>query len=128
MNRGKKGCLVRNNMVISLEEKDGAVIEANGMTIIEFKRILYRRKRINDAQNALINLTDQIVEAWTAFGNRLIKAVDDIKLLFEEIGEIYHYPASFRYKSLKFISKCNGIKKREIWKMTRHTWLARSCC
>lgn len=29
-------------MVISFEEKDRAAIEANGITIIEFKRILYK--------------------------------------------------------------------------------------
>lgn len=32
------------------------------------------------------------------------------------------------YKAVKTLSKCTGLEKREVWKMTRHTRLARSCC
>lgn len=44
-------------MVISFKEQDRTIIEAYGMTIIEFKRILYRmEKRIQDNWTELHNL------------------------------------------------------------------------
>lgn len=112
-------------MVISFEEKDRAAIEAKGMTIIEFKRYLYHMR---DTYQVLSNGARCVLKAWNSFRTWLYDAIDKIKLLMEQIREVYHYPTSFRYKAVKFISKCTGIEKRRLWTMTRHTWLARSCC
>lgn len=112
-------------MVISFEEKDRAVIESNGRTIIEFKHFLHQ---IGNVYQKLVYGARCIIKAWKVFKSRFYKVVDNLKLLFEEIRELYHYPTSFRYKSVKLLSKCTGIEKREIWKMTQHIWLARSCC
>lgn len=112
-------------MFISFEEKDRAAIEAKGMTIIEFKRHLYQMR---DTYQALINGARCVLKAWNSFKKRLCEAIDNLKLLCEQIREAYHYPTSFRYKAVKFISKCTGIEKRRLWTITRRIWLARSCC
>lgn len=118
-------------MVISFEEKDRAAIEAKGMTIIEYKRVLYRIRvfhRIRNQYHALSDGVRCVLKAWNSFKKRLFEAVDSLKLLCEQIREVYHYPTSFRYKAVKFISKCTGIEKWRLWTMTRRIWLARSCC
>lgn len=111
-------------MLISFEEKGRAAIGAKGMTIIEFKRRLYQ---IRDTYQALSNGVRCVLKAWDSFKKWLCEAIDNLKLLCEQIRETYHYPTSFRYKAVKFISKCTGIEKRRLWTMTRRTWLARSC-
>lgn len=116
-------------MVISFEEKDRAAIESTGMSIIEFKRIFYHRAKTACAVHVtLTDCVERIAETWDVFTMRFLEAVDSLKLVFEEIKECLHYPTSFRYKAVKFISRCTGIDIYKFWKMTRHTWLARSCC
>lgn len=112
-------------MVISFEEKDRATIEAKGMTIIEFKRQLYQ---IRDAYQVLSNDARCVLKAWNSFKKWLCEAVDNLKMVFEALKENYCLPTSFRYKAVKFLSRCTGIDIYKLWKMTRHTWLARSCC
>ncbi|MDE7327959.1 MAG: hypothetical protein K2N63_17055 [Lachnospiraceae bacterium] len=52
-------------MVISFEEKDRAAIEAKGITVIEFKRILYKtEKSIEHAWRVLEECGNAIVKAW----------------------------------------------------------------
>lgn len=120
-------------MVIYFEEKDRAAIEAKGITIIEFKRFLY--KDLKPAVKAWCSLAEYIAEyaqrilnAWNTFRNWFIEAVDGLKLIIEQIRDCACYPTSFRYKTVKFLSKCTGIEMLDIWKATRPAWLARSCC
>lgn len=120
-------------MVISFKEQDRAIIEAYGMTIIDFKRILYRMEKwVRDNWTELYNLakdlTEKIIKAWELFEDKLLEAIDDMKFLFERIRETYHCSVSLRYRFVKTLSKCTGMESQKIWKMTRHTWLARSCC
>lgn len=117
-------------MVISFEEKDRAKIEAKGMNIMEYKRTLYRiyGKKITNDVIVLVDIVNKVYEAVTLLSETIIKVVDNVKFLVEEISEYYCRPTSFRYKAVKFISKCTGIEKRRLWTMTRRTWLARSCC
>lgn len=119
-------------MVISFEEKDRTEIEAKGITIIEFKRFLY--KGLKPAVKALCSLAEYILEytqlilrAWNVFRKWFIEAVDGVKLTIEQISDYTCRPTSFRYKTVKFLSKCTGIEVHRLWKMTRRTWLARSC-
>ena len=116
-------------MVISFEEKDRAAIEANGITIIEFKRILYKtEKGIEHAWEVLKEIADKAARAWNAFVEGFLEAVDGVKMAIEVVRDVYHYRTSFRCKAVKFLRKCTGIEIWKLWKMTRHTWLARSCC
>lgn len=116
-------------MVIAFEEKDRAKIEAIGMTIIEFKKRLYKiSKTVSDAWSVLEAVAEKLAKAWSAFFDRFLETMDKVKMTIEVVRDIYHYPTSFRYKAVKFVSKCTGIEMWKLWKMTRHTWLARSCC
>ena len=54
----KADYLGRNRMVISFEENERAVIESNGMTIIEFKRNLYKISK--NVSNSCTMLEDAI--------------------------------------------------------------------
>lgn len=107
-------------MVISFEEKDRAVIEAKGMTIIEFKRFLYK-----DAKTAvktleyLVEYAKCVLKAWNAFKKQFLKAVDSVKLIVEQISDYICHPTSFRYKVVKFLSRCTGMDIYKLWKMTR---------
>ena len=116
-------------MVIAFEEKDRAVIEARVMTIIESKRRLYKLSEIaSNAYEIIKDAIDKIEKAWEVFKTRFLEAIDNVKFLLEQTMETWHYPTSRRYRVVKVISKCTGIEKMKLWKMTRHTWLARSCC
>lgn len=116
-------------MVISFEEKDRAAIESKGITIIEFKRFLYKyAKTVVKTLEYLEEYAKCILKAWNAFKKWFLKAVDSVKLIVEQISDYTCHPTSFRYKVVKFLSKCTGIDMYRLWKMTRHTWLARSCC
>lgn len=118
-------------MVISFEEKDRKIIESKGITIIEFKRILYNaEKTIEDVRQVLEEITDKITKAWNVFIEKLLEAVDGVKLVFEKMREAYNYPTSRRYRIVKIFSKCTGTDIHFNWRMTfkLKRWLARSCC
>ena len=115
-------------MVICFKEKDRAVIEAKGLKIIEFKRILYRaQKNFGYAWTVLKEIADRFIKAWNVLKDKFLEVVDNVKMAIEVVRDIYHYRTSFRYRDVKFLSKCTGIEMQIFWKMTRHTWLARSC-
>lgn len=114
-------------MVISFEEKDRATIETQGITIIEFKRFLYKGvKHTIKALDSLMEYVQLIIKAWNKFKKWFLEAVDNVKLIVEQISDYTCRPTSFRYKAVKFLSKCTGIDMYKLWSMTRHTWLARS--
>lgn len=116
-------------MVLSFEEKDRSVIESHGMTIIEFKQSLYKLfKNTSNAYERIKDAIDNVIKAWEVFKEKFLEAIDNVKFLVEQAMEVWHYPTSRRYRVVKVLSKCTGIEKRKLWKLTRHTWLARSYC
>lgn len=116
-------------MVISFEEKDRAVIESKGITIIEFKRDLYKiKKGIEYAWEVLKEIGDRIKKAWNVVCDAFHEVMDSIELVGQVVREVHDCPTSFRYKVVKILSKCTGIEMWKLWKASRHTWLARSNC
>jgi len=116
-------------VIICLEEKHREVIESKGMSIIEFKRTLYNaKKHIENVLECINKIGDKISKAWSILAEKFIDAVDSVKMFIETIRDVYNYPVSIRYKFVKILSKCTGLQMCKLWKMTRHTWLARSCC
>lgn len=118
-------------MVICFEEKDRAVIEGRGTTIIEYKRQLYKmRKTIDDDWKVLKELVDNVIKSWNVFIEKFLGAVDSVELAFEQIREAYNYPTSRRYQIVKVFSKCTGIDIRFCWRITWRIkrWLARRYC
>lgn len=118
-------------MVLVFTEEQKKEIEARGMTVIEFKRRLHNMgKTIDDVWKILKEWAEKVTKAWNAFVEKLLEAVDGVKLVFEQIREAYHYPTSRRYHIVKIFSKCTGTDIRFNWRMTFKIkrWLARSCC
>ena len=106
-------------MVICFEEKDRAVIEGKGMTVIEFKRRLYNMgNTIDDTLKILKECADKIAKVWNVFIEKFFEAVDSVKLVFEQISDAYHHPASCRYRIVKIFSKCTGTDICFNWKIT----------
>lgn len=119
-------------MVYAFTEAEKKKIENYGMLVVEFKRNLKRAenfgKAISKAWDSLVELAEKIGKAIGVLCEKFREAVDNVRLAFEEIRENYDYPTSRRYKVVKILSKYTGLEKREVWKMTRRTHLARSCC
>lgn len=116
-------------MVLSFEEKDRSVIESHGMIIIEFKQSLYKLiKNTSNTYEIIKYSIDNVIKALEVFKEKLLEVIDNVKFMVEQTTEAWNYPTSRRYRFVKFLSKCTGIEKRKLWKMTRHTWLARSYC
>lgn len=119
-------------MVYAFTEAEKKQIENCGMMVVEFKRNIKRvekfGKAISKAWDSLMEVSEKVGKIIGIFFEKLNEAVDNIRLAFEEIKENYDYPTSRRYKVAKILSKCTGLEKREVWKITRHTRLARSCC
>lgn len=112
-------------MVYAFSEEEKQKIEIDGLKVVEFKRYLRDFKIACDAIAELLlkiksalNLVYEIVENF----------IDNLCLVAEEINEAFGRYTTSRYKVVKALSKCTGIEKQNIWKMTRHTRLARSCC
>ena len=119
-------------MIYAFTEAEKKQIESCGMMVIEFKRNL---KMIESMSKAVSQTWEKLMELAEVAGKvcyevckKFNEVVDDIRLAFEEIRENYDYPTSRRYKIVKILSKCTGLEEEEIWKMTRYTRLARSCC
>lgn len=119
-------------MVYAFTEAEKKQIESCGMMVVEFKRNL---RMIESMSKAVYRAWDRLIELAKTVGkvlyevcNKFNEAIDDIRLAFEEIRDSYDYSTSRRYKVVKILSKCTGLEKKEVWKMTRHTRLARSCC
>ena len=119
-------------MVLAFTEAEKAKIESSGMMVIEFKRNL---KRINHTCKAVFFALNEIskaagilMEAIHVFCEKFDEAMEDLELFIEEIKEKVGYSNSRRYKFVSILSKCTGIEKKSIWEMTRHMYLARSCC
>lgn len=105
-------------MVYAFTEAEKKQIESRGMMVVEFKRNLM-----------IIEKADKVIyEVACEFCKKIIEAVDNIRLAFNEISEAFGCPISRRYKVVKILSKCTGLEKREIWRMPRRSHLARSCC
>lgn len=116
-------------MVIAFEEKDRVAIESRGITVIEFKQRMYKLADIiRNAYDVIKDFIDKFEKALETLNTRLNEAFGNVRFIVEEIMEAWNYPTSRRYRVVKAISKCTGIEKLKLWKMTRHTWLARSYC
>lgn len=118
-------------MIICFEEKDRAAIESKGITIIEFKRDLYKfESNIRNAWENLKECADKVIKGFNIMAERFLEMVESVKLVFEEICEIYGYPTSYRYRIAKVFSKCTGTDIRFCWKFTWKIkrWIARSLC
>lgn len=119
-------------MIYAFTEMEKKQIESRGMMVIEFKRNLKMiesmSKAVSKAWEKLMELAETVGKVCYEVFKKFNEVVDDIRLAFNEISEASGCPISRRYKVVKILSKCTGLEKREIWRMTRRSHLARSCC
>ncbi|MFR1834232.1 MAG: hypothetical protein ACLSX5_13910 [Lachnospiraceae bacterium] len=119
-------------MVLVFTEMEKKQIEGYGMTVVQFKHNLKIVESmsiaVSCAWNRLMKLAKAIEKICCEVCKKFNEAIDDIRLLFEEVREGCEYPVSRRYKVVKILSKCTGLEKKEVWKMMCHIRLARSCC
>ena len=72
-------------------------------------------------------MIDMVVKAFKFAVQVITDVLDDIRLALETIHGTCEYPICRRYKFVKCMENL-GYDKREVWRATRHTWLARSNC
>lgn len=105
-------------MVISFEEKDRAAIEANGITIIEFKSFLYKMADwIKRAVESMIELVHKIAEPLT---DTFKEFAEKISSLFEDVKDWYfNLPETERHKIVKWYAKANNqamiVSRRRVY-------------
>lgn len=118
-------------MIISFEEKDRQTIESKGISIIEFKRMIYKEnKDIAKSWQTLQEILSKLSKALDIAIERFLEIADSVKLIAEQICEAWNYPTSYRYRIVKAFSKCTGINISFGWKITWKIkkWLARRYC
>lgn len=98
-------------MVISFEEKDRAMIETTGMTIIEFKRNLYKaidwvKKLWESAKKA----AEAMIDAFNkAFADPIKELAEKLKESLKDISDWYEsLPETERHKIVKYYTKANN--------------------
>ena len=104
-------------MYLALTEKEAKVIRCMGMTVIQFKKIVYK---FSTCISKMVDAFKKVIEIMSEVGNK-------IRIAFEEKRNAFNLRESKRYKIVKFFSKL-GYDKRKMWVSTRRTWLARSDC
>ena len=112
-------------MYMALTEKQAQEIRKSGMSVIQFKNVA--RKIHHFFRYTLSEPVDMAVRAIKLAVQVITDVKDDIRLALETIHGTCEYPTCRRYKFVKCMENL-GYDKREVWRATRHTWLARSTC
>lgn len=115
-------------MIYAFSEDQKKEIEKSGMMVIEVKRYLIKKKAAKKAWKILMETVQKIHDAMMLLAEKLEDAFDKVSFVINEFCNKYGYETSRRYRAVKLLSKCTGIEKLRIWNMTRHRFLARSCC
>lgn len=118
-------------MIISFEEKDRQSIESKGITIIEFKRMIYKaNKSIAKLWQVLQEIVSKLSKALDIVIERFSEIADSVKLITEQICEALNCPTSRRYRMVKAFSKCTGTNISFGWEITWKIkkWIERRYC
>ncbi len=115
-------------MIYAFSEDQKKEIEKSGMMVIELKRYLIKKEAAKKAWKILTETVQKIHNAMMFLTEKLEDVFDKVSFVVEKFYNKYGYKTSRRYWVVKLLSKCTGIEKKRIWNMTRHTFLARSCC
>lgn len=115
-------------MIYAFSEDQKKEIEKSGMMVIEVKRYLIKKEAAKKAWKILTETVRKIHDGMMLLAEKIGEVFDKAKFVIEEFCNKYGHQTSHRYQVVKLLSKCTGIEKLRIWNMTRHTFLARSCC
>lgn len=119
-------------MYIAFTEEQAKKIRSLGVSVIEYKNCIRKgitvaRYGIQKAYKMFCDAVETATKIWDEFLEKFYDAVDNVRMIIEDIKDCMDFPTSRRYKIVKFVSKL-GYDKRKVWVATRHTWLARSNC
>ncbi|WP_270522984.1 hypothetical protein [Sellimonas intestinalis] len=112
-------------MYIALTEEQAREIRKCGISVIQFKNVA--KKVCHFFSYTFPEMIDMVVKAFKFAVQVITDVLDDIRLALETIHGTCEYPICRRYKFVKCMENL-GYDKREVWRATRHTWLARSNC
>lgn len=112
-------------MYIALTEEQEREIRKCGISVIQFKNVA--KKVCHFFSYTFPEMIDMVVKAFKFAVQVITDVLDDIRLALETIHGTCEYPICRRYKFVKCMENL-GCDKREVWRATRHTWLARSNC
>lgn len=116
-------------MVYTFTEAEKKEIERSGLSVIEFKRQLgLVKQEAESIWEVLKEVAKKVSEAIRLVAEEVRKAFGAIRFCVDEMKVVHEYPTSRRYALVKTLSKCTGLGKRELWEMTRRSWLARDRC
>lgn len=110
-------------MYIAFTEEQAQEIRKSGISVIQFKNII--RKMYNFFSYALPELIDKVIKAIKIAMKMIEEVTDNIRIFIETVRDSLGYPTCRRYKFVKRLEKL-GYDKRTMWRVTQHTWLARS--
>lgn len=112
-------------MYIALTEEQAAQIRSSGIQVIQFKKMV---KNVNHFfMYTIPELIRMCIKAIKSFCDLCNQVIDDIRLAINSIRNSCGCKTTGRYAFVKAMSNL-GYDKRDIWRATRHTWLARSNC
>lgn len=115
-------------MVYAFTETEKKKIEKMGIMVIQFKRELRRRERTIDAWRKLVRWANNVVDKLRELADKVCQIFDEVRYTIEELVFYAQGRNGSRYKMVRTISKCTGIERHCIWKMTRPAYLARNHC
>lgn len=93
-------------MVISFEEKDREAIEATGMTVMQFKQIVYKavdwtKEYFEAVMEALRKITEFFTDALKEFQENITDVFEDVRNWY------FNLPEPERHKIVKWYIKAN---------------------
>lgn len=112
-------------MYMAFTEEQAMQIRKSGLSVVQFKYCIrnqidiwfYKLKKIVDAVEKTLDSAFGVINDF----------VDNIRFILEDISDKRKFPTTRRYRLVKNLSKL-GYDKRNMWVLTRRTWLARSNC
>lgn len=115
-------------MVYAFTEAEKKKIEKTGIMVIQFKCELKMVEKCAEVCRKAIRLFNDAVNKICELVDKFRQLLDDVRYAIEELVFRARGRNSSRYKMVRIISKCTGIERHCVWKMTRPVYLARSRC
>lgn len=112
-------------MYMAFTEEQALQIRELGLSVIEYKYCM--RNKIDVWWYELKKIVDAVEKTLDSAFGVINDFVDNIRFILEDISDKRKFPTTRRYRLVKNLSKL-GYDKRNMWVLTRRTWLARSNC
>ena len=112
-------------MVYAFTETEKKIINDSGYSVIEFKRAI---KKMGATAKLLSDTWKIIMEAAKKICESIVEFTESFNFAINEISHKIGWNTNNRYKTVYMLSKCTGIERKCVWKLTRPLYLPRSNC